>query len=292
MSPHVESFYHAATNTWTHLVADPGSSAAAVVDPVLDFDPASGRVSAEQARGVLDRIRERELRIEWILETHAHADHLTAADWLKRRLAADGAAPRIAIGRGIAAVQKYFRDVFALDDGFATDGSQFDHLFADDEQLGIGGLQARAIATPGHTGDGVSYLVGDAVFVGDTLFAPERGTGRCDFPGADAATQYRSIRRLYALPDATRVFLCHDYPAAGAQPLAETSIGAEKAGNIQLRADTTEDEYVAFRHKRDATLGAPRLLYPSLQVNIRAGRLPPADAAGRAFLRIPIRPDL
>ena len=292
MTPHVESFYHAATNTWTHLVADPGSSAAAVVDPVLDFDPASGRVWTEQARGLLDRVRDRKLRIDWILETHAHADHLTAADWLKRQLGTDGPAPRIAIGRGIVAVQKHFRGVFALDDGFAADGSQFDHLFADDEHFAIGGLQGRAIATPGHTGDGVSYLVGDAVFVGDTLFAPERGTGRCDFPGADAATQYRSIKRLYALPDTTRVFLCHDYPDAGAQPIAETSIGAEKAGNIQLRAQTTEAEYVAFRHKRDAALSAPRLLYPSLQVNIGAGRLPAADAAGRVFMRVPIHAEL
>jgi glyoxylase-like metal-dependent hydrolase (beta-lactamase superfamily II) len=292
MTPHVESFYHAATNTWTHLVVDPGSSAAAIVDPVLDFDPASGRVWSEQAGGLLEHVRAKNLRIEWILETHAHADHLTAADWIRRRLGADGAAPRVAIGRGIVAVQKHFREVFALDDAFAADGSQFDHLFGDDERFAIGGLQARAIATPGHTGDGVSYLAGDAVFVGDTLFAPERGTGRCDFPGADAAMQYRSIKRLYELPDATRVFLCHDYPAAGAQALAETSIGAEKAGNIQLRGATTEAEYVEFRHARDATLSAPRLLYPSLQVNIRAGRMPPADAAGRAFLRIPIRADL
>jgi len=278
---------HAATNTWTHVVADPQSNAAAIIDPVLDFDPASGRVWAEQAGIVLAFVRERGLRVDWILETHAHADHLTSADWLKRQLAAAGL--RTGIGIGITAVQRHFRDVFALGSDFAADGSQFDRLFADDERFAIGGLEARAIATPGHTSDGISYLIGDAVFGGDTLFAPNGGTGRCDFPGADAATQYRSIKRLYDLPDSTRVFLCHDYPAADVQPLAQTTIGAEKAGNTQLRAETSEADYVAFRHKRDATLAAPRLLYPSLQVNIRAGRLPPADAAGRIFLSLPVR---
>jgi len=302
-APHVQSFYHAATNTWTHVVADPGSKAAAIIDPVLDFDSASGRVWPEQARIVLAWIRERELRVDWILETHAHADHLTAADWLKRQFAGDtNAAPtspglrtgpstmlRTGIGAGIIAVQRHFRDVFALGPEFSADGSQFDLLFAADESFRIGALDARAIATPGHTSDGVSYLIGDAVFVGDTLFAPGGGTGRCDFPGANATLQYRSIKRLYELPDATRMFLCHDYPAAGAQPVAETSIAAQKAGNTQLRAETSEAEYVAFRTKRDATLAVPKLLYPSLQVNIRAGRLPEADAAGRIFLRLPVR---
>ena len=304
-APHVQSFYHTATNTWTHVVADPGSKSAAIIDPVLDFDPASGRIWAEQAKIVLACVRERELHIEWILETHAHADHLTSADWLKRQLAADPNAPRngasaglrsgpstalrTGIGAGIVAVQRHFRGVFALDPEFSADGSQFDHLFAADESFCIGSLDARAIATPGHTSDGISYLIGDAVFVGDTLFAPGGGTGRCDFPGADATLQYRSIKRLYELPDATRVFLCHDYPSAGAQPVAETSIAAQKSGNSQLRAETSEAEYVAFRTKRDATLAVPKLLYPSLQVNIRAGRLPEPDAAGRIFLQLPVR---
>lgn len=291
MAALVESLYHAATNTWTHLVADPESPAVAIVDPVLDFDPASGRVWTEQARRTLDAVHAAGRRVDWILETHAHADHLTAAAWLKAQLAAGGAAPRVAIGRGILAVQRHFAGVFALGDEFRADGSQFDHLFDDGEAFPIGTLTARAIATPGHTGDGMSYLVGDAVFVGDTLFAPERGTGRCDFPGADAATQFRSIQRLYALPDATRVFLCHDYPDGGSEPVASSTIGAEKSGNIQLRGDTTESDYIAFRRRRDATLSAPRLLYPSLQVNIRAGRLPPADRAGRTFLCIPVRAD-
>jgi glyoxylase-like metal-dependent hydrolase (beta-lactamase superfamily II) len=223
--------------------------------------------------------------VEWILETHAHADHLTAADWLKHSL--DGI-PRTGIGAGIVAVQQHFRDVFALDTDFAVDGSQFDRLFADGEQFRLGNLDIHVVATPGHTSDGLSYLIGDAVFVGDTLFAPPAGTGRCDFPGANAATQYRSIQRLYALPDATRVFLCHDYPAAGAQPQVQTTIGAEKAGNTQLNSTTSQADYIALRTRRDATLAAPRLLYPSLQVNICAGRLPAQDAQGRRFLRLPV----
>ncbi len=223
--------------------------------------------------------------MEWILETHAHADHLSAADWLKHNL---GGVPMIGIGAGIVAVQRHFRDVFALGADFAVDGSQFDRLFDDNENFRIGSLDVRVLATPGHTSDGVSYLIGDAVFVGDTLFAPQCGTGRCDFPGADAATQYRSIQRLYALPDATRVFLCHDYPAAGMEPQAQTMIAAEKTGNTQLNATTAAAYYIALRTRRDATLAAPRLLYPSLQVNICAGRLPQPDATGRMFLQIPV----
>lgn len=281
----VQSFFHADTSTWSHIVADPATQAAAIIDPVLDFDPASGRVWPESAQGLLAHARERQLRVEWILETHAHADHLSAADWLKRTL--DGKA-KTGIGAGIVAVQRHFREVFALGPEFPVDGSQFDHLFADDEPFRLGTLDVRVMATPGHTSDGVSYLIGDAVFVGDTLFAPPRGTGRCDFPGADAATQYRSIQRLYALPDATRVFLCHDYPAAGVQPQAQSTIGAEKAGNAQLDAATSETHYIALRTRRDATLAAPRLLYPSLQVNICAGQLPAADALDRIFFKLPL----
>jgi glyoxylase-like metal-dependent hydrolase (beta-lactamase superfamily II) len=292
MPPLVQSFYHAPTNTWSHIVADPKTKAAAIIDPVLDFDPASGRVWSEHARTLLAHVNEHLLGVEWLLETHAHADHLTGAAWLKAELATAGGASagvRTGIGAGIVGVQRHFVDVFALGDQCAADGSQFDHLFADGECIALGALEIEIIATPGHTGDGLTYKVGDAIFVGDTLFAPNGGTGRCDFPGADAATQFRSIRRLYGLPDETRVFLCHDYPAVGVQPVAQTTIGAEKAGNTQLRAETSEAEYVAFRHKRDATLAAPRLLYPSLQVNICAGRLPRADAADRTFLRLPVQ---
>ena len=292
MTPLVQSFYHAPTNTWSHVVIDPQSNAAAIIDPVLDFDPASGRVWSEHARMLLAHVNEHSLRVEWILETHAHADHLTGAAWLKAEFAKAGGATssvRTGIGAGIVSVQRHFVDVFALGDQCATDGSQFDRLFADGERIALGALEIEIIATPGHTSDGLTYKVGDALFVGDTLCAPNGGTGRCDFPGADAATQYRSIKRLYGLPDETRVFLCHDYPAAGIQPVAQTTIGAEKAGNTQLRAETSEADYVAFRHKRDATLAVPRLLYPSLQVNICAGQLPTADAAKRIFLRLPVQ---
>jgi len=288
MSAQVASFFHASTGTWSHIVCDPASRAAAIIDPVLDFDPASGRIWPEHAQKLLAHARERDLLVGWILETHAHADHLSAADWLKHDLAGS---PKTAIGAGIIAVQTHFREVFGLGPDFAVDGSQFDRLLADGERLALGALAVHVIATPGHTSDGVSYLIDDAVFVGDTLFAPASGTGRCDFPGADAAIQYRSIKRLYALPDTTRVFLCHDYPAAGVEPTAQTTIAAEKAGNVQLSDTTPEPDYIAFRTRRDATLAAPRLLYPSLQVNICAGRLPAADAAGRIFLRVPIQFD-
>jgi len=292
MSPLVQSFYHAPTNTWTHVATDPDSKATAIIDPVLDFDPASGRVWSEHARQLLAHVKEHALRVEWILETHAHADHLTGAAWLKDEFSGAGGAStgvRTGIGAGIVNVQRHFVDVFALGGDCATDGSQFDRLFADGERIALGTIEIQIIATPGHTSDGITYKIGDAIFVGDTLFAPNGGTGRCDFPGADAATQYRSIKRLYGLPDETRVFLCHDYPAAGVQPIAQTTIGAEKAGNTQLRAETSESEYVAFRHKRDATLAVPRLLYPSLQVNICAGRLPKSHTAGRAFFRLPVQ---
>lgn len=284
MTPRVQSFHHASTGTWTHVASDPESRVAALIDPVLDFDPASGRVWSEHARGVLAHVREQRLDVQWILETHAHADHLSAAQWFKARL---GGSVRLGIGAGITTVQRHFRDVFALGPDFAVDGSQFDRLFADGERLELGALAIEILATAGHTGDSVSYRIGDAVFVGDTLFAPNGGTARCDFPGADAATLYRSIRRLYALPDSTRVFLCHDYPAAGAEPTAQTTIAAEKSANTQLRDETGEADYVAFRKKRDATLPVPKLLYPALQVNIRAGALPDAED-GRSFLRIPL----
>lgn len=286
MSVIVQSFFHAATSTWSHIVADPAMHAAAIIDPVLDFDPASGRIWAEAAEQLLTHVRTHAFRVEWILETHAHADHLSSADWLKRAL--DGR-PRTGIGVGIVNVQRHFRDVFRLGPDFVADGSQFDHLFADDERLELGALDVRVISTPGHTSDGVSYLIGDAIFVGDTLFAPHCGTGRCDFPGADAAMQFRSIQRLYSLPDATRVFLCHDYPAADAQPQAQTTIAAEKADNTQLNATTSEADYIALRTRRDATLPVPRLLYASLQVNICAGRFPEPDAAGSVFLRLPVQ---
>jgi glyoxylase-like metal-dependent hydrolase (beta-lactamase superfamily II) len=288
MPAQVESFFHAPTNTWTHIVVDPGTRTAAIIDPVLDFDPASGRIWTESAQRLVAYVLAHELGVEWILETHAHADHLTAADWLRGLLPA----AKLGIGAGIIAVQKHFGEVFGFGPEFRADGSQFDRLFADSDLFKLGTLDLHVTATPGHTSDGVSYLIDDAVFVGDTLFAPDGGTGRCDFPGADAATQYRSIQRLYTLPEATRVVLCHDYPAAGAEPTAQTTIGAEKSGNVQLHRATSEADYVAFRTRRDATLAAPRLLYPSLQANICAGRLPAPNSRGQVFLRLPLRLDV
>ncbi|MGA9334085.1 MAG: MBL fold metallo-hydrolase [Rudaea sp.] len=289
MSLSVRSFFHGATSTWSYLVADSTTHVAAIIDPVLDFDSASGRVWHECAKRLLEPVRTNALRVDWILETHAHADHLTAAAWLKGALECDGDAPNVAVGAGIVDVQNHFAQVLGLGDDFISSGSQFDHLFVDDERFNIGSLEVQVIATPGHTPDSICYRIGDALFVGDTLLAPRLGTARCDFPGGDAAMLYRSIQRLYELPDATRVFLCHDYPAADSAPLSETTIAAQKSENVQLRGDTIEGDYVAMRAKRDATLAVPKLLYPALQVNICAGRLPEADAQGRRFLRVPLR---
>lgn len=285
----IQSYFHAATNTWSHLVSNGDGTAAAVIDPVLDFDPASGRVSTESAQAILAAVHAHRLRVEWLLETHAHADHLTAADWLQRELRAEGHPAQTAIGVGIVAVQQHWKQVFALGDDFAADGADFDHLVSDGERLPLGELELEALATPGHTSDGMSYRVGDAVFVGDTVFSPSAGTGRCDFPGGDAALQFASVQRLYALPAATRLFLCHDYPPRDAEPREMIDLVEQRSGNLQLRRDTALQDYVALRTQRDATLPVPRLLYPALQVNIRAGHLPQADAEGRAFLRIPLR---
>jgi glyoxylase-like metal-dependent hydrolase (beta-lactamase superfamily II) len=287
----IDSFFHAPTNTWSHVVAAGDGSPAVIIDPVLDFDPLTGRVSAEFATALLACVHAHRLHVEWILETHAHADHLSAADWLKRRLAEDGPAPRVGIGAGIVDVQRRFKARYGLGEEFAADGSDFDRLLADGDTIALGPLVLDVLATPGHTGDGVTYRVGDAVFVGDTLFSPAAGTGRCDFPGADAATQYRSIQRLYALPAETRVFLCHDYPPQDAEPRCEVPLVEQRSGNAQLRRDTTEADYVARRTQRDATLTLPRLFHWALQVNIRAGRLPDADANGAVYLRLPLSID-
>lgn len=289
MSPVIQSFFHAATNTWSHLVSNGDGTAAAVIDPVLDFDPASGRISAESVQAILAAVHAHRLRVEWLLETHAHADHLTAADWLRRELGAEGHPVRTAIGAGIVAVQRHWKTVFGLGDDFAADGSDFDHLIADGERLALGELAITALATPGHTSDGMSYRIGEAVFVGDTVFSPAAGTGRCDFPGGDAVLQFRSIQRLYALPESTRLYLCHDYPPRDAEPRDVVDLVEQRSGNAQLRRDTTESDYVARRQARDATLPVPRLLYPALQVNIRAGRLPPAGDNGVSYLRIPLQ---
>lgn len=276
-------FFHADSGTWSYAVADGGRGVAAVIDPALDYDGKSGRTSTASAQALVDAVRAKGWRVAWILETHAHADHLSAAPFVKAQLGG-----RVGIGKGIAAVQRTFREVFNLGNDFAIDGSQFDHLFADGETIAVGDLVCEVIATPGHTDDSVSYRIGDALFVGDSLFMPDGGTARCDFPGGDAGTLYRSIQRLYALPDATRVFVCHDYGPGGRAVACETTIGAEKRGNIHVREGVCEADYVALRQARDATLAMPALMLPAVQVNIRAGELPPAEDNGVRYLKIPL----
>lgn len=281
--PTVQSFHHADSGTWSYVVSDPAGDAAAIIDPVLDYDPKSGRTSMGTADALIAHVRAKGLRLQWILETHAHADHLSAAPYLQRELGG-----RIAIGAGIREVQATFKPIFNLEPDFATDGSQFDHLFADGEAFALGSITARVIATPGHTNDSVSYLVGDALFTGDSLFMPDGGTARCDFPGGDAGKLFQSIQRLYSLPDDTRVFVCHDYAPGGRPVACETSIGEQKRSNIHVRAGVHEIDYVKLRRARDATLAMPVLMLPAVQVNIRAGQLPPAEDNGIRYLKIPL----
>jgi glyoxylase-like metal-dependent hydrolase (beta-lactamase superfamily II) len=283
MRPLVQSFHDPATGTFTHVVHEKPGAACAIVDPVLDFDARSGRTRSASAQKVVDFVRAQDLRVEWILETHAHADHLSAAAWLRERLGG-----RIAIGREIVRVQGVFKRLFNLESGFATDGRQFDQLFADGERFRIGALQAQVLAVPGHTPACVAYQVGDAVFAGDTMFPPDVGTARCDFPGGDARQLHASIRRLLALPPDTRLFMCHDYPPAGRAPRCATTVAEQRATNIHVRDGITADDFVAMRTARDATLDVPQLMLPSVQVNIRAGQLPPAEDNGVAYLKIPI----
>jgi len=284
MVPQVKPFFHQGSSTWSYVVSEPGGPAAAIIDPVLDFDMASGRTSTASAEALLDHARGRGLEVAWILETHAHADHLSAGHWLKTRL--PGA--RLAIGEGIREVQKTFRPIFNLGEHFPVDGSQFDHLFTAGERFAIGALEGRVIPTPGHTSDSSAYLIGDALFTGDSLFMPDGGTARCDFPGGSAAVLYRSIQRLYQLPDETRVFVCHDYGPGGREVACETTIGAQKRDNIHVRGDTAEAEFVELREARDRTLSMPALIIPSVQTNVRAGAPPPADDNGVRYLRIPL----
>jgi glyoxylase-like metal-dependent hydrolase (beta-lactamase superfamily II) len=284
MNPVVLPFFHSASSTWTYLVHDADSSDAIIIDPVLDFDSASGRTSGTSIQRVLDTVTRLQLRLRWILETHAHADHLSAGHWLKQRCPD----ARLAIGAGIVKVQARFAQLFNLSADFRVDGTQFDHLLGDDEHFRLGDIDARVIATPGHTPDSVSYLIGDALFAGDSLFMPDGGTARCDFPGGNAAMLYRSIHRLYQLPERTRVFVCHDYAPGGRAHACETSIADQKAGNIHTRLGVSESDYVALREARDATLAMPALLLPSIQVNIRAGALPEAEDNGLRYLKLPL----
>lgn len=281
----ITPFFHAPSNTWSYVVRDPDSLAAAVIDAVLDFDPSAARTSTTSAQALVDHVAREGLDVRWLLETHAHADHLSAAHWLKSTHWPEA---RLAIGTGIRSVQKTFRPIFNLGEHFPVDGSQFDHLFEDDETFRIGALQARVIAVPGHTSDSCAYLIDDALFVGDSLFMPDGGTARCDFPGGDAATLYRSIQRLYALPDTTRVFVCHDYGPNGRAVACETTLAEQKRANIHVRDGVSEAEFVAMRKARDATLAMPALLLPAVQVNLRAGALPEPESNGVRYLKLPL----
>ena len=255
-----------------------------MIDPVLDFDAKSGRTATTAAQALVDHVHAHDLDVQWILETHAHADHLSAGHWLKARWPR----ARQGIGAGIGDVQRAFAPIFNLGDAFPVDGSQFDHLFVDDERFAIGAVEARVIAVPGHTSDSCAYLVGDALFTGDSLFMPEGGSARCDFPGGDARTLFQSIQRMFELPDDTRVFVCHDYGPGGRDVACETSIGSQKRDNIHVRDGVSAIEFVAMREERDATLAMPALLLPAVQVNIRAGALPEPEANGVRYLKLPI----
>jgi glyoxylase-like metal-dependent hydrolase (beta-lactamase superfamily II) len=280
--PLVTGFRHATSGTVSYVVACPETRACAIIDSALDYDPAAARTATQFADGIADHVTREGLTVAWHLETHVHADHLSAMAHLQRRLGG-----QTGIGDRIDAVQTVFARLFNLDPDFAADGRQFSHLFCPDEAFAIGRLACRSIHSPGHTPSCVSYLIGDAVFVGDTLFMPDSGTARCDFPGGDAVEMWQSIQRLYQLPGETRVFVCHDY-APGRPPAWETTIVAQRMGNIHLRADTSVDEFVALRRSRDATLGVPALILPSVQINIRAGEHPAPESNGTAYLKIPL----
>jgi glyoxylase-like metal-dependent hydrolase (beta-lactamase superfamily II) len=282
--PEVISFFDEPTNTASHVVRDPASRRCAIVDSVLDYDAASGRTATGAADKIIAFVRDQELEVEWILETHVHADHLSAAPYIKERL---GGA--LGIGENIRVVQAIFGKVFNAGTEFQRDGSQFDHLFVDGEGFSIGALDAVALHTPGHTPACMTYVIGDAAFVGDTLFMPDYGTARADFPGGDARTLYRSARRVLSLPDTTRLFLCHDYKAPGRSGFQwETTVAAERAHNVHMHDGVSEDEFVSMRSARDAQLAMPKLILPSVQVNMRAGEFPPAENDGQAYLKIPL----
>ena len=282
--PQVSAFFDPPTNTFTYLVRDPSSDACAIIDSVLAFDYSSGRTDTHAADELIAHIREAGLQVQWILETHAHADHLSAAPYLQEQLGG-----KIGIGEHIIEVQQIFGKVFNAGTEFARDGSQFDALFADGDTFSIGNLSVKVLHTPGHTPACLSYLIGDAVFVGDTLFMPDYGTARCDFPGGNSATLYQSVQKLLALPDETRMYLCHDYlPEGRSHYVHETTVGEQRRRNIHIHEGVSEADFVALRDARDATLSAPKLLIPSVQVNIRAGHLPEPEDNGQVYLKVPV----
>lgn len=282
--PIIKSFFDEPTNTVSYVVHDPETRRAAIIDSVLDFDSASGRTSVSSADAIIIYAEETGLAVDWLLETHAHADHLSAAPYLKTKLGG-----KIAIGREIIHVQNVFGKVFNEGTNFARDGSEFDHLFEDGDQFEIGTIKGTVLHVPGHTPADLAYVIGDAVFTGDTLFMPDYGTARADFPGGDSRMLFRSIRRLMELPDQTRLFHCHDYKAVGRDNFAwETTVGAQRVGNVHVHEGVSEDDFVAMRDARDATLSMPKLILPSIQVNIRAGHLPEPESNGTRYLKIPL----
>ncbi|WP_017429355.1 MBL fold metallo-hydrolase [Vreelandella jeotgali] len=282
--PTVTAFFDEPTSTFSYVVRDPQSAACAIIDSVLDFDYAAGRTDVRSADAIIDFVRREGLSVEWVLETHVHADHLSAAPYLHEQLGG-----RTGIGANITVVQDVFGKAFNAGTEFARDGSQFDRLFEEGDTFTIGGLEGRVLHTPGHTPACLTYVIGDAAFVGDTLFMPDYGTARCDFPGGDAAALYRSIHKVLALPDATRLFLCHDYKAPGRDTYQhQTSVAEQRAHNIHVHEGVSEAQFVKMRTERDATLNMPRLILPSVQVNMRAGELPPAEDNGQVYLKVPL----
>ncbi len=284
LRPMIASFFDPATFTVTYVVHDTATREAAIIDSVLDFDPASGRTATTSADAVIDHVTSKNLKVIWLLETHAHADHLSAAPYLQERLGG-----KIAIGAAITKVQQVFGKLFNVGTDFVRDGSQFDVLFAEGDTFAIGALPVTVMHVPGHTPACIAYVVGEAVFVGDTMFMPDYGTARADFPGGDARSLFRSLRRILSLPPETRLFMCHDYlPAGRSEYVWETTVAAERTGNIHAHDGITEDEFVAMREARDATLDMPRLILPSVQVNMNAGHLPPPEENGVTYLKIPV----
>lgn len=281
--PQVEAFLDRDSETFTYVVYDHIGGHAAVIDPVLDYDPKSGRTRTDGAQRVIDFVSTHNLTVAWVLETHAHADHLSAAPFVREQVGG-----KIAIGEKITAVQEIFKNVFNLEKQFLVDGSQFDKLFAEGESFNIGDINAEVIYTPGHTPADMSWRIGDAVFVGDTLFMPDVGTARCDFPGGNAHTLYQSIQTLLSMPEDTRLFMCHDYPADKREHAYLTTVAEQKKHNIHVHDGVTEQQFVAMREARDKTLEMPRLILPSIQVNIRAGQMPPAEDNGIVYFKIPV----
>ncbi len=282
--PEIVCFFDDKTNSASYVVHDPETKQAAIIDPVLDYDPATGRTSTMSVEKIAAHIDDAGLTVAWILETHVHADHLTASVWLKNRTAG-----KSGIGQGITEVQKTFGALFNVTDGLPADGSQFDEIFADGATFGIGNIEVRVMATPGHTPACVTYVIGDACFVGDTMFMPDSGTARCDFPGGDAKQLFASLQKILELPDDMRLFVCHDYGAGGARDFAwETTVAQQRDANIHIGGGALEHDYVQMRRDRDATLGLPRLIIPAVQVNMRAGEMPPPEANGTSYIKVPV----